>query len=184
MDIKVLFFRNGTSCFYNFNGKTCEANVITMNKLKENLSIPFKVQFSGLSRAQIQKVIGYFLDNTIDVEIRMINVKKSNLLNMEAVFVKKKNYVEVYKVPNASSLYSRSKNCNPFLYTIINSKKVLFEVSKDDVKDNIDNCYFLSCELDSSEKEFFDSLYDKLECDYVYKMEKNLNDRKILKKKL
>lgn len=176
----VLFFRKGKSYYYNFNGKTCEVNAITINKLKENLSIPFKVQFSGLSKAQTGRIIVALLDNTMDVKIKKINTETSNLLKFEATFIRQKKYVEVYKVPNVSSLYSRTTNCNPFLYTTINSRKALVEVTKDDVKDNIENCYFLSCELDLSEKEFFASLYDKLECDYVYKLEKNLK-RKIKK---
>lgn len=180
----VLFYRSGKSYYYNFNGKTYEVNAITINKLKEKLSVPFKVQFSGLSRAQIGRVIGDLLDSTIDVKIKKINAETNNLLKYEAIFIRQKKYVEVYKVPNVSSLYSRSTNCNPFLYTSIKSKKVLIEVTKEHAKDNKGDYYFLSCDLDLSEKEFFCSLYDKLECDYVYKLENNLSDKKINQKRL
>lgn len=151
----VLFFRNGKSYYYKFNGKTCEVNAITINKLKENLSIPFKVQFSGLSRAQTTRIIVALLDNTMDVKIKKINTEISDLLKFEATFIRQKKYVEVYKVPNVSSLYSRTTNCNPFLYTNINSRKVLIEVPKDHAKDNNGDYYFLSCDLDISEREFF-----------------------------
>ena len=86
----VLFFRSGKSYYYNFNGKTYEVNAITINKLKGNLSIPFKVQFSGLSRAQIGRVIGDLLDSTIDVKIKMINDKTNNMLKFEALFIRQK----------------------------------------------------------------------------------------------
>ena len=110
----VLFYRSGKSYYYNFNGKTYEVN--------EKLSVTFKVQFSGLSRAQIGRVIGDLLDSTIDVKIKKINAETNNLLKYEAIFIRQKKYVEVYKVPNVSSLYSRTTNCNPFLYTSINSR--------------------------------------------------------------
>lgn len=180
----VLFFRSGKSYYYNFNGKTYEVNAITINKLKGNLSIPFKVQFSGLSRAQIGRVIGDLLDDTIDVKIKKINAETNNLLKFEALFIRQKKYIDTYKVPNVSSLYSRTKNCNPYLYTNINSKKVLIEVPKDYVKDNDGDYYFLSCDLDMAEREFFDSLYAKLECDYIYKLEKDLSNKKTFQKSL
>ncbi len=180
----VLFFRSGKSYYYNFNGKTCELNTITINKLKEKLSVPFKVQFSGLSRAQIGKVIGDLLDNTIDVKIKKINAKTNSLLKFEALFIRQKKYIETYKVPNLSSLYSRTTNCNPYLYTDISSKKVLIEVPKDYAKDNAGDYYFLSCDLDIAERDFFDSQYAKLEYDYIYKLEKDLSHKKTIQKNL
>lgn len=180
----VLFFRSGKSYHYNFNGKTYEVNAITINKLKEKLSIPFKVQFSGLSRAQIGRVIGDLLDDTIDVKIKKISSETNNLLKYEALFIRQKKYIETYKVPNVSSLYSRKTNCNPFLYADINSKRVLIEVPKDYAKDNAGDYYFLSCDLDISEREFFDSQYAKLEYDYIYKLEKYLSDKKTIQKSL
>lgn len=185
-DIKssVLFFRSGKSYYYTFNGKTYEVNAITVNKLKEILSVPFKVQFSGLSRAQIGRVIGDLLDSTIDVKIKMINDKTNNMLKFEALFIRQKKYIDTYKVLNVSSLYSRTTNCNPYLYTDMNSKKILIEVPKDYAKDNKGDYYFLSCDLDIAEREFFDSQYAKLEYDYIYKIEKDLSDKKTIKKSL
>ena len=180
----VLFFRSGKSYYYNFNGYTHEVNAITINKLKEKLILPFNVLFSGLSRAQIGRIIGSLLDNTTNVEIKKINDKKNNILRFEAIFTRQIKYIDTYKVPNVSSLYSRTTNCNPFLYTNINSNKVLIEVPKDYAKDNIENCYFLSCDLDSSEKQFFDSQCTELEYEYIYKLEKNFNTKKIIQKSL
>jgi len=184
MNLSVLFFRSGKSYYYKFNGKTYEVNAITINKLKEKLSIPFKVQFSGLSRAQIGRVIGDLLDSTIDVKIKKISAKTNNLLKFEALFIRQKKYIETYKVPNISSLYSRKTNCNPYLYIDINSKKVLIEVPKDYAKGNVGDYYFLSCDLDIAEREFFDSQYAKLEYDYIYKLEKDLSDKKTIQKSL
>lgn len=180
----VLFFRDRKSYYYNFNGKIHEINSITINKLKENLSVPFKVEFSDLSRAQIERIIGELLDSTIDVKIKKTYDKTNNLLKFEALFIRQKKYIETYKVPNVSSLYSRKSDCNPFLYTSINSKKILIEVPKDYVKENDGDYYFLSCDLDITEKEFFDSRYTNLEYDYIYKMEKDLSSKKTIRKSL
>ena len=94
MNSSVLFFRGSVnSCYYKFNGKTFEANPITINKLKEELSAPFKVKFHGLSRAQVGKVIGYLLDNTMDVKIKKINTKENNniyIMKFEALFIRQK----------------------------------------------------------------------------------------------
>ncbi len=180
----VLFFRDRKSYYYNFNGKIHEINSITINKLKKNLSVPFKVEFSDLSRAQIERIIGELLDSTIDVKIKKTYDKTNNLLKFEALFIRQKKYIETYKVPNVSSLYSRKSDCNPFLYTSINSKKILIEVPKDYVKENDGDYYFLSCDLDITEKEFFDSRYTNLEYDYIYKMEKDLSSKKTIRKSL
>ena len=51
------------------------------------------------------------------------------ILKFEALFIRQKKYIETYKVPNVSSLYSRTTNCNPYLYTDMNSKKVLVLVT-------------------------------------------------------
>ena len=184
LQLSISFFRRGKSYYYNFNGEMYEINAITINKLKEKLNEPFKVQFYAMSRAQIEKVVADLLDNTMDVTIKKINSEKDNILRFEATFTQQKRYVEVYKVPNVSSLYSRTTNCNPFLYTDINSKKVLIEVSKEYAKNNADDYYFLFCDLDMAEREFFDSQYAILECDYVYKLEKDLSDKKIKQKRM
>ena len=101
---------------------------------------------------------------------------------MKHYLLGKKKYIDTYKVPNVSSLYSRTTNCNPYSYTDMNLKKVLIEVPKDYVKDNDGDYYFLSCDLDIAEREFFDSLYAKLECDYIYKLEKDLSNKKTFQK--
>jgi len=91
-DIKlsVSFFRNGRSYYYKLNGEIYEINIITINKLKEKLNIPFKAEFSGMSRAQIAKIIAKLLDSTMDVSIEQISKEENNILRFETNFVKKK----------------------------------------------------------------------------------------------
>ena len=67
LGISVIFFRRGKSYYYTYKGKTYEINKISINKLKEKLTVPFKVRFLALSRAQIEKIIYSFLDKDTDV---------------------------------------------------------------------------------------------------------------------
>ena len=67
LDISVIFFRRGKSYYYTYKGETYEINKISINKLKEKLTVPFKVRFLALSRAQIEKIIYSFLDKDTDV---------------------------------------------------------------------------------------------------------------------
>lgn len=180
--LSVSFFRKGKSYYYELNEEIYEINNITINKLKEKLNVPFKVKFYTMSRAQIEKIIAYLLDSTMDVLIKQIAKEKDDMLIIEATFVEKKRYIETYKVPNISSLYSRTTSCNPFLYINKNSKKILIEVSKNFAKNNPGDYYFLYYDLDRSERDFFDSQYTKLECDYVYRMEKDLSHKKTKQK--
>ena len=81
---------------------------------------------------------------------------------------------------NSSCLYGRSKNCNPYILTSMSNKVVLLEVLKDYIKTNEIEYYFLASDLTVSEKEFFDSCYTQINCDFVYNLN---NDIEIEKQK-
>lgn len=51
LQLSISFYRSEKSSYYKFNGETYEINDITINKLKEKLNVPFKVQFYAISRA-------------------------------------------------------------------------------------------------------------------------------------
>ena len=185
LGISVIFFRRGKSYYYTYKGETYEVNKISINKLKERLTVPFKVRFLALSRAQIEKIIYSFLDK--DTDVVYDKIIKHNVLLIEATFIHEKRYVDAYKIPNINSLYGRiNKWYNPFLYKVVGSSKILIEVMKDYVKNNEGDYYFLSSDLDDVEKDFFASQYVKLECDYVYRIEREINDKrnKIIKKEM
>ena len=173
---KVLFYRDGKSYyFYDCNKEeSSQVSAITMNRLKERLTLPFDVEFSGLSRAQMGRIVNSLLQDMMNVEIIKIISPKSNVLKFEAKFTKKEFKVSVFEVSGTSLLYSRSNNNNPFKYIEINGKKVLMEVAKDDILDDLEKYYFLAEDLTSEERTFFDIVQKDIVCDYIYRLDNEL----------
>ena len=166
----VLFYRKGKKYYYVFDDIIYEVNNITINKLKDVIKLPYKIEFSGMSISQVQKVISNMLDDLVDVEFKKIQKASNNILRYEAIFYEKQRVVDVYKVSNASCLYGRYNNPNPYILTTISDKTILLEVPKDYIKNNKLEYYFLLEDLDESERDFFDSCYCQLKCHYVYKL--------------
>lgn len=184
LETSVVFFRQGKSYYFKYNDQLSKKiNSYTINKLKESLNVPFKVQFVGVSRVAIARIISNLLDNTMDVLIKRIKNNEDSLLRYEAIFVEQKKYVNAYKVLNKSNFYGRTLNCNPFLYIEINEKKVLIETTKDYAKNNTCDYYFIADELDEKEQEFFDKCYTELECDYIYRIDNQLNNKEVKPKR-
>ena len=170
---KVLFYREGINYYIKFNNKNYECNSISINKLKEQLILPYKISFYGMSRAQLGKVLSKLLDNTTDVNFQRVIKGKDNILRFEVIFFEKKKIIDAYKMSNLSCLYGRANNCNPYILTSISNKDVLLEVSKDYVKTNELEYYFLASDLTPDEKESFDSCYRQINCDFVYNLNNN-----------
>lgn len=186
---KVSFYRQGKS-YYFYDCKKEESSpvsAITMGRLKERLTLPFDVEFLGLSRAQMGKIVANLLQDTMDVEIIKVMSSKSNKLKFEAKFTKKEHKVSVYEVSGKSVLYSRSNNNNPFKYTEINGKKVLIEVAKEDILEETEKYYFLAEDLTPEERTFFDITEKDIICDYIYRLDNevkmnNQGKRRIIRK--
>ena len=169
---KAIFYREGKKYYFNYNNKNYNCNNITINKLKEQLILPYKVEFIGLSRAQMGRVIADLLDKTTEFEIKRIN-NNNKLLNHEVLFIKKQKVIDAYKMPNINCLYGRSKKCNPYILSNIFGKVILLEVPKDYVKLNKVDYYFLASDLTITEKETFDTCCIKIKCDYIYNLNYN-----------
>lgn len=176
---KVFFYREGKKYYFKFNNNKYECNSITINKLKEQLILPYKIEFLGLSKAQLGRVLSNLLDSTTDIKFQRQKNEKDNILRFEAIFYEKKRIIDIYKMQNYSCLYGRSKNCNPYILTNISNKVILLEVTKDYIKTNGAEYYFLASDLTSSEKEFFDSCYMQINCDFVYNLNNNGRFKKI-----
>ena len=101
-----------------------------------------------------------------------------NVPRFEAIFFEKKRIIDVYQMPNLNCLYGRCKNCNPYILTNISNKSILLEVTKDYIKTNGGKYYFLSSDLTQSEKDFFDSCYMQVNCDFVYKLNNDIEIQK------
>ncbi len=135
---------------------------------------------------KLKKIFCCLLDDTTSYSIYKVSNWGDGILKHSVTFFQSKKVVNTYKVPNISTLYGRSYNCNPYLLTNINSNIVLMEVTKDYVKNNDGDYYFLAKDLNLQEADFFDGCYVKLECDYVYSlsMNENIVNKKKCKKKL
>ena len=65
----VVFYRLHTGGYYKYNGNFYEVSQTNINLLKETLSIPFKLEFKGFSRAQVSRIIGDLRSNDMTIRI-------------------------------------------------------------------------------------------------------------------
>lgn len=87
----VLFFRQGKFYYFRYNGKIFKLNRVNVILLKEELSLPFKISFFAMSRAQIGRVISDLLNEETDVKLKRIKSEKCSILKYEVVFYQMKN---------------------------------------------------------------------------------------------
>ena len=83
-------------------------------------------------------------------------------------FSKIKHIVPAYKVPSKTCLEGRQEITKPYVLRTIGEQKILMEVTKDYIRNSEEQFYFLYSELSEKERNFFESVYTKIECDYVY----------------
>lgn len=160
--MNIHFFRRGKSYYFNFNGNEYEVDDISLNKLMEQLKLPFSATFDCMSIAQIQKICGRLRYN--DVEC-VLNNKESQIC---ANFYERVHVLDVYCVPYKACLYGRNPMCKPYILTYMGDKKILMEVTFDYATNSGENIYFLHNELTESEQSFFSSLHAKLEVSCIY----------------
>lgn len=160
--MNICFFRSGKSYYYILNGYQYEVNDISLNKLMEELKLPFSVTFDGMSIAQIQKICGRLRYNDIEC---ILNNKGNQII---ANFYEKVYSIDVYCVPYKACLYGRNPECKPYILSNLGDKKILIEVTFDYATNCSENVYFLHDELTKSEQNFFSSLHTKLEVDCIY----------------
>lgn len=68
----------------------------------------------------------------------------------------------------------------------MSNKVILLEVPQDYIKTNEAEYYFLSSDLTEKEKEFFDSCYKQINCNFVYNLNNDSekeNQKKLCRKK-
>lgn len=164
----VLFFRSGKKYYYNYQGDEREVNAITFNKLKEKLILPYKVDFIGFSRAQVGRVVSSLYEKNMNINIKKINDRTNHATHFIVTFYERKNVVEAFKIPYINNLYGRVNDINPYTIIDLNRKKILLEVTKDFVKNNDGDYYFLASDLTIDEQTFFDNCYTEIEYDFLY----------------
>lgn len=174
---KVTFYIEDKKYYFIYNNEKHICNYITLNKLKEQLILPYKISFIGISRIEYEKILSLLIDNNISINTRIIRNREEKLYKYEVVFYLSKNKIDAYKIPNISSLYGRYNECSPYMLVTSNNKNILIEVTKDYVKTTPGEYYFLASDLSKNEQTFFDSLYVELEYDYLYKLEQKTNTK-------
>jgi len=169
---KVLFFRKGKSHYYKYKENISEVDSWTINLLKNDLILPYKVEFVGYSQAEIGKVISDLYDMGVDIKGEKVDDRQRHALHFIVTFSEKKNIIDAFKIPYISNFYGRTNNINPYTIVDLNGKRVLLEVTKDYAKKNEGNYYFLADDLTDQERTFFDNCYIKLEYDLLYKLQR------------
>ena len=167
---QVVFFRKGKSHYYKYDERVSEVNAWTINLLKESLTLPYKIEFVGCSRAEIGKIISDLYDIGVEVKVEIGDITPNHALHYIVTFSEKKNTIVAIRIPYISNFYGRTNNINPYTIIELNGKKVLLEVTKDYAKQNEGTYYFLADDLTEQERTFFDAFYTKLEYDYLYKL--------------
>lgn len=167
---QVVFFRKGISRYYKYDERVSEVNAWTINLLKESLTLPYKIEFVGYSRAEIGKIISDLYDIGVEVKVEKGDITPNHALHYIVTFSEKKNTIVAIRIPYISNFYGRTNNINPYTIIELNDKKVLLEVTKDYAKQNEGTYYFLADDLTEQERISFDAFYTKLEYDYLYKL--------------
>ena len=173
--MKIVFYRNGKNYYYVYDGKEYFINEISINKLKEKLKLPFTFLFEGMSIAQVQKVCGRFQYDNVQYSFQTVNN------GYKVYFFEKKRFVDVYLMNSKTCLFGRNSNCKPYILDNIGDKKILMEVTFDFINNMDCDYYFLHSELTQEERDFFCTLYERLEVDYVYNIKHE--KRNILRRK-
>lgn len=183
LDVEILFFRSGKEYYITYDGKKYFATPISVNSIKSNLKLPYKVLFWSCPKSFIGRCISLLSDDMTDVSIHKLHNSLSGVSRCEAIFSNLKKNISVFEVPNKSTLYGRVNNCNPYILTNLNDKDILMEVTKDYAKDSSEKLYFLADDLTDNEKDFFDNKSEILEVDYIYKLDKRRNKVRRLKER-
>lgn len=173
--MKIIFYRNGKTYYYVYDNKEYFVNEISINKLKEKLKLPFTIIFEGMSISQVQKVCGKLNFSNVQYSFQTVNN------GYKVYFFERKKFIDSYLMSSKTCLYGRNPNCKPYILNNIGDKRVLMEVTQDFINNNECDYYFLHSELTQDERDFFCSLYERLEVDYVYNIA--LDKESVLRRK-
>ncbi len=183
----ILFYKNAKKrWFFKYKGNKLEVDDWTINHLKLELTLPYKIRFVGYTKNEICKIVSDLYEPGVDINAsRIKNEKFNRTLDYMITFSKKKNVVNAVKIPYNCNLYGRTNDINPYTIVNLNGKRVLLEVTKDYAKHNNGDYYFLAKYLTSEEIKFFSDCYQELEYDYLYRIpqeEKHISRSRVFKK--
>lgn len=89
----VVIYRVGTKCNYIYKGVIKYINRENLDLLKKTLSIPFIIEFKGLSRSQLGRVLSEFRNDGI----MMYRTVKPNYDGLAIEFLEKKRIKKAKK---------------------------------------------------------------------------------------
>ncbi len=161
----IKIYREGKTYYYEYENETEVIDIFNIEKLVNRVKLPFKIKFKNLSVAQRDKIISKFLSTEVTYQIT--NVEGNEI---EFLFSKMKHTIHAYAIPSKVCLEGRSEITKPYVLRTIGDQKILMEVTKDYIRNSDEQYYFLYAELSEKERTFFDPVYRKLECDYVYQL--------------
>lgn len=162
---KVKIYRDGKQYFYTHQNETKELDVITLNDLQTELTLPFEIIFSNLSLAQREKIIGHFVKSGVNYQYGLTDQDEHKV-----TFTKQKYRVQTFCMPSKINMEGRSEKCRPYVLRTIGEDSVLMEVTNDYVLTHNDPYYYLYSDMTESERNFFSPVYRVLEVDYVYQL--------------
>lgn len=98
LKVEVIIFRKGKEYYITYDGKKYLATPISINSIKSNLKLPYKVLFLSCPRSFIGKSISILKDDTTDVSIYKLHNSLNGAFRYEAVFKKKEKINSINNV--------------------------------------------------------------------------------------
>ena len=168
---KVVFFRRRRNIFYRYEGKIYLYREGTMTHLKDSLSLPFTIEFYGITyNGWGWSILKELCDKCVDIECHCVSSMKFPFFHLVAECREKKYKVGVYQVSLTMNMYNSMRNHTPYVLVDMQGKKALLETTMNHVKNTGSEFYFLADDLDVDERTFFEDCYKTLDCDYVYEL--------------
>ena len=174
----VTFYPYGEYYYYSYKGRSEEVQSFTLDKLKEELVLPYQVVFHRCPSTVIRQIIKKLYEKDVHVEGKMIE-NEYGIPNYLFTFSINRKSIDAIKVPNKKVLYGRENYINPYTIMTLDGKILLLEVTKDYAKQNEGEYYFLCSDLSKEERKAFSPCHVNLEYDFLVKMqEESLNNNK------
>ncbi len=92
IDDRILFFRYHTKHYYMYNNEIKKLNLFNLLNTKKELTLPYKIEFIGYSRAEVGKVCSTFKDYDIATAVVRVSQPtqgKTNPLHFAGVLLDK-----------------------------------------------------------------------------------------------
>ena len=93
----VIFYKIGQDVCYEYNNDIQKVNFDTLYELKQQLIVPYKISFIGISRANIARILKDLKEENIDIFCYRVKNPKTNNLKYHAIFTEKSKIKKLEK---------------------------------------------------------------------------------------